>query len=132
MSLNTSITLIINYIPTEIILPNEIHSNGVLVRWKPIKIPNTKFFYSLRLERGTIPDFPDGAGTVVFETTDINTTEYFDTSTQPNTNYYYKVFVEVYNYNEVSEIATLTEYDLSGIKKTQYGYMLSGGTVYFS
>lgn len=133
MSLNISITLTITYIPTEIIMPNEIHSNGVLVKWKPVKLPvDSKFFHKLRLERGSVPDFPEGAGTVIFETQDINTTEYFDLTVQSNTNYYYKVFVIVYTYNLFSEIFQLSKYNLNGIKITPYGYMLSGGTVYFT
>ncbi len=133
LTLDKNVLLLIDYAPTEIILPNEIRPNGVLVKWKPIKLPNNnQNFYKQILKRSTTSNFMEESVETIFETTDMSILQYLDTTAKPNTNYYYKVLVVVEASDLFTKVTGQGFFDLSGVKKTSYGYMLDGGTVYFT
>lgn len=133
LTLDKNVLLLIDYAPTEIILPNEIRPNGVLVKWKPIKLPNNnQYFYKQILKRSTTPNFMEESVEIIFETIDMSILQYLDTTAKPNTNYYYKVLVVVEATDLFTKVTEQGFFDLSGVKKTSYGYMLDGGTVYFT
>lgn len=133
LTLDKNVLLLIDYVPTEIILPNEIRSNGILVKWKPIKLPNNnQYFYKQILKRSTTPNFTEGSVEIIFETKDSSILQYLDTTAKPNTNYYYKVLLITEATDLFYKVIQEGFFELSGVKKTSYGYMLDGGTVYFT
>lgn len=133
LTLDKNVQLLIDYVPTEIILPNEIRSNGILVKWKPIKLPyNNQYFYKQILKRSTTTNFAEGTVDIIFETIDRSILQYLDTAAKPNTNYYYKILVQTEAVDGFSKIMQEGFFELSGIKKTPYGYTLDGGVIYFT
>jgi len=133
VTIDKNVLLLIEYSPTEIILPNEIHSNGILVRWKPIKLSSsTKYIYKQVLQRSTTSNFAEGSIEIIFETTDISISQYLDTTAKPDTNYYYRILLITEATDLFYRVSQEGFFELSGVKETSYGYMLTGGIVYFT
>lgn len=81
-------------IPTEIDFPSQIYPNLVYLKWKDVRVPFGTFTKTYVLRSKTeLLDFD--ASKVIFETNNINETEYTDDNPpEKDTHYYYYVYIE--------------------------------------